>query len=150
VRVKNIVLAAAVGLSASGCSEEGPEPSICEERGMECTGDTVCGATECERAFDRAYEIEVTSHRIGVGLCQQGADCPLAPVTVYYNSEPIMRVVDSQVAEIDDVTAGSSLIFDFESDQCAVDLTAERLRIGHSSCNGSEAGVTMTLDPMPL
>lgn len=151
MRVSNIVLAAVLALSAFGCSEEGPELSICEEKGMECAGDTICGETDCEPAFDRGYMVHVTQHRIGGGgFCSPGSDCALAPVTVYYNAAPIMQVVDSQVVEVDDVAGGSSLIFDFESEQCAIELTAERLRAGHAVCNATNAGVTMVLDPMPL
>lgn len=149
MRVNNIVLAAVLALSASGCGEEGPEPSICEERGMECTGDTICGETECEPAFDRAYKVHVRQYRIGVGLpCATTLDCPIEPVTVSYNAEPITAVIP-QGAEID-VRSGSSLVVDFESEQCAVELTAERLRTGFVVCHGTDVGVTMVLDPMPL
>lgn len=149
MRVNNIVLAAVLALSASGCNEEGPEPSICEERGMECAGDTICGEAECEPAFDRAYKVHVTAYRVGVGLpCAVTLDCPIGPVTVSYSAEPITEVIP-QDAEID-VRSGSSLIVDFESSQCAVELTAERLRNGFVVCHGTDVGVTMVLDPMPL
>ena len=149
MREKSIVLATAFVLSALGCSEEGPEPSICEERGMECAGDTICGEAECEPAFDRAYKVHVTAYRIGVGLpCAATPDCPLGPVTVSYNAEPVTQLI-AQDAEID-VRSGSSLIVDFESEQCAVELTAERLRNGFVVCHGTDVGVTMALDPMPL
>jgi hypothetical protein len=68
-------------------------------------------------------------------------------VTVSYDAEPITAVI-SQDAEID-VRSGSSLIVDFESEQCAVELTAERLRSGFVVCNSADAGVAMVLDPMP-
>ncbi len=149
MRHSNIILAAVLATTAFGCNDEGGDSpqSTCEEKGMECTGDQVCGDEECEQAFDRPYMLHVNPYKTGSGVCQS---CPISPVTVSFNADWIMTTVDAQEAELENVTAGASLIVNFASEQCSVELTAERLRTGHVKCNSSDMAVSMRLDPMPF
>ncbi len=61
---------------------------------------------------------------------------------------PILTSADPKVAKIF-VIEGSSLIVEHRGDQCAIDLTAERLQIGSGTCSVGGMGVTLKLDPMP-
>jgi hypothetical protein len=72
-------------------------------------------------------------------------------MTVYFSeiAEPIMNQIDPRHAEID-VEKGSSLIVDFESEQCAIELTAERLRSGSAVCTSANAMAVLSLNAMPL
>jgi hypothetical protein len=72
-------------------------------------------------------------------------------MTVYFSGleDPIMNEIDPRVVEID-VEKGSSLIVDFESEQCALELTAARLRSGRATCTSATAGAILWLTAMPL
>lgn len=145
MRVNNIVLAAVLASSASGCTDEEQPPEVCD---AECVGDTICADGMCQEAFPRRYEVQLTPYRIGVGFC---ADCEAPPMTVYFSGleDPIMNEIDPRVVEID-VEKGSSLIVDFESEQCALELTAARLRSGRATCTSATAGAILWLTAMPL
>jgi hypothetical protein len=161
VKTTNLLLAAIVAVSASGCSEEmdtddggddGVLPSeLCPDRRQICAGDTICTGTQCEDAFDRDYVVRMSLTFPGgkVDPCPDGF-CRYPAVKVYYSEldSPILSGSDRWTAKIHAIE-GSSLIVEVNDDACTIDVTAERLRRGIGTCAAGGVGVALTLDLAP-
>jgi hypothetical protein len=133
-----------------------PEPKVCEPARSVCTGNTVCGPTGCEPAYDRRYEVSVAGawmYDKSFERCLDDPDCRLidaATVTVYSSDsdDPIIAGGSSQAQIL--VSDGSYLVVDLGEESCMVELTAERLRSGRASCGDRARSALLTLRAMPL
>jgi hypothetical protein len=162
VTLRNILFSALAVLFASGCSADeggiiplpGPNP-VCAAAGAICTGDTICGETGCEPAFDRTYEVRVASVWTPgkrFGECPHDRNCLFPGLTVHFSERdaPILDLPDGpRVAEIF-VTADSSLIVEPRGTDCLIELTADRLRDGKVVCSGYSMSATLSLVAKPL
>lgn len=162
MKFSNIYLSAllALAMAAIGCSDAeeppgpGPQPRICPPARAFCTGDTVCGDTGCEPAFDRDYKVHLSLYMAGQGFnrCRVDRDCVLPVVAVYYSelSSPIIETRDEQQTTEIHVIEGSSLIVDFGHSDCAVDLSADRLRGGYATCSGNGVTASLSFAAQPM
>ena len=160
--MRNILFSALLVVFAPGCSadEGGVTPTsgtnpVCAAAGAVCTGDTICGDTGCEPAFDRTYQVRVTSVWTPGkrdGECPDDRNCVFPGLTVYFSERdaPILDLPDGPgVAEIF-VTAGSSLIVELRDTDCLIELTADRLRAGKVGCSSSSMSAMLSLVAKPL
>jgi hypothetical protein len=161
VTLRNILFSALLVVSAPGCADEGGVTTtpvtnpVCAATGASCTGDTICGETDCEPAFDRTYEVRVASvwtpGKKG-GECPDDRNCVFPGLTVYF-SERDAAILDFPdgpgVAEIV-VTAGSSLIVELRNTDCLIELTADRLRDGTVDCRSGSMSAKLSLVAKPL
>lgn len=131
-----------------------PEP-VCLAARAVCAADTICGETGCERAFDRPYQVRVTSVSAPGkrdGECPDARHCLAPGVAVYFSDpdEPILVAPGTPaVAEIV-VTDGSSLVIEIRRRDCAVELTTAVLRSGVVECRTGATSATLSLVAMPL
>jgi hypothetical protein len=150
-----LILCAAMAF-ALGCADaddEGgvAESAICQPARSACTGDTICGDTGCEPAFDRSYEVRVVGVWMsgkGFERCVEDPACnrtDVSNVTVYFSDsdDPIISG-DTAPAEIL-VGDGSYLVVEIGEANCKIDLTAERLRSGRASCGDQTRSALLTL-----
>jgi hypothetical protein len=139
---------------ADALSPEGAE-SACRTAQALCAGDTICGETHCERAFDRAYQVRVTSARAPGkrdGECPDDRTCAPPRVTVYFSErdDPILGAPDGPTAAEIVVTDGSSLIVEIRGGVCTIDLTPGSLRGGEVGCRHGSMSAKLSLVAMPL
>jgi hypothetical protein len=112
-------------------------------------------ATEgCQPAFDRDYQVRLSIFRRGKGfeVCVDPDDCPLPYVAVYFDGtdDPILESTGpGRVAQVK-VTKGSSLGVDLLNDDCALELTADRLRAGGVTCSSQTWSAHLSMVAMPL
>jgi hypothetical protein len=164
VTMSNISLAALLAVAAIGCSDadddtigQGQPSGFCPAEEAVCTGDTICGDDGCEQAFDRDYRVRLSLHRLGKGFCPAQDECPPPPpppnsyVAVYFNEQavPIIESSDPQVAQIR-IRKGNSIGVDFGESDCALELTADRLRGGGVACSRTGLSAYLSLAAMPL
>lgn len=160
--LRNIHFSALLLVFAPGCSadEGGVAPTlgtnpVCAAAGAICTGDTICGETGCEPAFDRTYQVRVASVWTPGkrdGECPDDRNCVFPGLTVYFSEldAPILDLQDGPGRAEIFVTAGSFLIFDLRFTDCLVELTADRLRDGQVGCSNSSMSATLSLAAKPL
>ncbi len=156
MKLNNIVLAAVFAFSVFGCSDEEEPPGttgeMCSQLDVECTGDTICGETDCEDAFPREYRARLNVHSLTPDRkCELHADCPRLPVMVYQDdlAHPILDNRKPGIAHID-LVAGSSLIIAIDDEACTVPMTAALMRSGPAWCSGDGLTASVSLFPMPL
>jgi hypothetical protein len=158
---RNILFSALLVISAHGCNTEeggviptlGTETNpVCPAAGASCTGDTMCGETGCQPAFDRNYQVRIAwVHTPGKrdGECPDDKSCAFPGLTVYFSERdaPILDPPDGPwMAEIF-VTKGSSLIVELRHMDCLIELTPDRLRDGKVGCSGPSMSVMLSLAP---
>jgi len=158
---RNTYLASLVPLAVLGCAgddttDDGDrDPDVCELAGEPCTGDTICGESECEPAFDRDYQVHVAMTwqlGKGFGTCPNSPDCAMEDVTVYFDDgiAPILgRGISPAVAEVL-VKQGSTMAVELKNSDCLIHLSAEKLRSGVVSCSGPTMTAFLGLEAMPL
>jgi hypothetical protein len=160
---RNIPFAVLLALAAGACGEDDgagdpPPPEVesaCWAAQALCTGDTICGEAACERAFDRAYQVRVTSTRSPGkrdGECPDDRNCAPPTVTVHFSErdEPILRAPDGPAVAAIVVTEGSSLIVEIRESVCMIDLTPDRLRSGQVDCGRGAMSATLSVLAMQL
>ncbi len=160
--LRNILFSALLVISAPGCSADeggvttitGPNP-VCAAAGTICTGDSICGETGCEPAFDRTFQVRVESVWTPGkrdGECPDDRNCEFPGVTVYFTERdaPILDLPDGLRAAEIFVTAGSSLIVELRGTDCLIELTADRLRDGQVGCSSSSMSAILSLVAKPL
>ncbi len=122
--------------------------------GGPCLGDTICGQDHCEPAFNRPYQVQLSSVWVKsskqLELCDREPGCSLpAGLAVYFSNQadPILvaESLYSSPAQIM-VTEDSYLVVDLGDASCVVDLTAEALDSGEVGCASSSMRVSLAID----
>ena len=148
-------------LSIHGCTDDESDPAatepeiMCRATQSVCRDDSICGASGCEPAFDRAYQVRMTALRVPGrrdGECPDDRNCVTPTPIVHFSEldEPILGAPGAPpVAEIV-VTDGSSLTVEVRGSGCVIPLTPAGLRSGVVECRDGTMWSVLSLEAMPL
>jgi hypothetical protein len=148
-----------VPLAACGESDpDSPETSFCVAEQATCEGNTICGASGCELAYDRLYALSIDHYALSGPKAPDICDgvCELPRALLYSDASPLPLNGDGE-RDVDlFVSVGSTLALEvFLGDDaapiisCGVDLDGELLRRGYFSCGNPSAGnVLVSVTPL--
>ena len=161
--LRDIFFASFLVFSAHGCTgeDDGGDGDVgdgieapCRSGGEVCAEDQLCGETECEPAFDRDYDVRLStvwSREGGRAPCLDNPTCYFEKVSVYLDDgpNPILGIGEPKVAKIH-VKQDSHLLVDLQHSDCVIELTSARLRDGLVSCSGIWMTAFLRLEALPL
>lgn len=139
-----------VPLAACGESDpDSPDSSFCAAEQAACEGNTICGASGCEMAFDRQYALSIDHYALFGPKTPEICDgvCELPRALLYSDASPL-PLNEGGERDVDlFVSVGTSVAVEvFLGDDaspiisCGVELDGDVLRRGYFSCGNPSAG----------